>query len=86
MALAPKQRKQPIPPQPTPFPSRQGAAAAAAAALRVDILRGRVAAGARLEIDEIAARHGLSRTRVRDALKQLEAEGRCRCCPIAASR
>lgn len=54
------------------LPSRQEAVAAT---LRLDILRGRVAAGARLDIDEIAARHGVSRTPVRDALKQLESEG-----------
>jgi DNA-binding GntR family transcriptional regulator len=46
-----------------------------AVTLRLDILRGRIAAGARLDIDEIAARHGVSRTPVRDALKQLEGEG-----------
>jgi DNA-binding GntR family transcriptional regulator len=55
-----------------PFPSRQEAVAAA---LRLDILRGQLGAGTRLDIDEIAARHGVSRTPVRDALKQLEAEG-----------
>ncbi|MFH5948814.1 GntR family transcriptional regulator [Roseomonas xinghualingensis] len=31
--------------------------------------------GSRLDIDEIAAAHGVSRTPVRDALKQLESEG-----------
>jgi DNA-binding GntR family transcriptional regulator len=56
----------------TAFPSRQEAVADA---LRLDILRGRLGAGTRLDIDEIAARHGVSRTPVRDALKQLEAEG-----------
>lgn len=54
------------------FPSRQEAVAAS---LRLDILRGRLAAGARLDIDVIATAHGVSRTPVRDALKQLEAEG-----------
>jgi DNA-binding GntR family transcriptional regulator len=77
MTAAPPQRKQTaaIPPS---FPSRQEAVAAT---LRADILRGRVAAGARLDIDEIAARHGVSRTPVRDALKQLEAEGLVRVLP-----
>lgn len=55
-----------------PFPSRQEAVAGT---LRLDILRGRLGAGTRLDIDEIAAAHGVSRTPVRDALKQLEAEG-----------
>ena len=64
-------RKRPAEAAPS-FPSRQEAVAAA---LRLDILRGRIAAGARLDIDEIAARHGVSRTPVRDAMKQLEAEG-----------
>lgn len=54
------------------YPSRQEAVAAA---LRLDILQGRIPAGARLDIDEIANRHGVSRTPVRDALKQLEGEG-----------
>jgi DNA-binding GntR family transcriptional regulator len=63
----------PVPaPAGTPFPSRQEAVADA---LRLDILRGRLGAGTRLDIDEIAARHGVSRTPVRDALKRLEAEG-----------
>ncbi|MFN7001068.1 MAG: GntR family transcriptional regulator, partial [Elioraea tepidiphila] len=72
------QRKRPSSPEPvpatatTPFPSRQEAVAEA---LRLDILRGRLGGGARLDIDEIAARHGVSRTPVRDALKQLESEG-----------
>jgi DNA-binding GntR family transcriptional regulator len=66
-----KRSSEPVAPA-TPFPSRQEAVAAA---LRLDILRGRIAAGARLDIDEIAARHGVSRTPVRDAMKQLEAEG-----------
>lgn len=57
---------------PVPFPSRQETVAAA---LRLDILRGRLGAATRLDIDEIAASHGVSRTPVRDALKQLEAEG-----------
>ncbi|MGK7865022.1 GntR family transcriptional regulator [Falsiroseomonas sp. E2-1-a4] len=57
---------------PAVYPSRQEAVAAA---LRLDILRGRIPAGARLDIDEIANRHGVSRTPVRDALKQLEGEG-----------
>jgi DNA-binding GntR family transcriptional regulator len=72
MTPAPRQRKQAAAAQPIVFPSRQETVAAA---LRLDILRGRVTAGARLDIDEIAARHGVSRTPVRDALKQLEAEG-----------
>jgi DNA-binding GntR family transcriptional regulator len=54
------------------YPSRQEAVAAA---LRLDILQGRIPAGARLDIDEIANRHHVSRTPVRDALKQLEGEG-----------
>jgi DNA-binding GntR family transcriptional regulator len=54
------------------FPSRQEAVAAA---LRLDILQGRIPPGIRLDIDEIAIRHGVSRTPVRDALKQLEGEG-----------
>jgi DNA-binding GntR family transcriptional regulator len=66
-----KRSSEPVAPA-NPFPSRQEAVAAA---LRLDILRGRIAAGARLDIDEIAARHGVSRTPVRDAMKQLEAEG-----------
>lgn len=75
---APQRKRPSPPPEPapaasvTPFPSRQEAVADA---LRVDILRGRLGAGTRLDIDEIAARHGVSRTPVRDALKQLEAEG-----------
>lgn len=64
---------EPAPPAPAvPFPSRQETVAGT---LRLDILRGRLAAGTRLDIDEIAAAHGVSRTPVRDALKQLEAEG-----------
>ncbi|MBP0495000.1 GntR family transcriptional regulator [Pararoseomonas indoligenes] len=54
------------------FPSRQDVIAAA---LRERILRGELAGGSRLDIDEIAAAHGVSRTPVRDALKQLETEG-----------
>jgi DNA-binding GntR family transcriptional regulator len=75
-------RKSAIPPAPAKpatlspahqaFPSRQEAVAAA---LRLDILQGRIPPGARLDIDEIAIRHGVSRTPVRDALKQLEGEG-----------
>jgi DNA-binding GntR family transcriptional regulator len=72
MALALRQRKQPSAARPIALPSRQETVAAA---LRLDILRGRVTAGARLDIDEIAARHGVSRTPVRDALKQLDGEG-----------
>lgn len=63
---------EPVPAAATPFPSRQEAVADA---LRLDILRGRLGAGTRLDIDDIAARHGVSRTPVRDALKQLESEG-----------
>lgn len=72
MASAPTVRKRVPTAQALAIPSRQEAVAAT---LRFDILRGQVAAGARLDIDEIAARHGVSRTPVRDALKQLEAEG-----------
>ncbi|HEY8611815.1 MAG TPA: GntR family transcriptional regulator [Roseomonas sp.] len=54
------------------FPSRQDLIAAA---LRSRILHGDLTGGARLDIDEIAAIHGVSRTPVRDALKQLETEG-----------
>ncbi|MBR0650099.1 GntR family transcriptional regulator [Roseomonas terrae] len=43
--------------------------------LRDRILRGELGAGSRLDIDEIATAHGVSRTPVRDALKQLEGEG-----------
>jgi DNA-binding GntR family transcriptional regulator len=76
MAVSPQQRK--ATPFAGGFPSRQEAVAAA---LRAGILRGRVAAGARLDIEEIAAQHGVSRTPVRDALKQLEAEGLVRVLP-----
>jgi DNA-binding GntR family transcriptional regulator len=75
---APQRKRPSPPPEPaaaaavTAFPSRQEAVAEA---LRLDILRGRLGAGVRLDIDEIAARHGVSRTPVRDALKQLETEG-----------
>ncbi|WP_372620362.1 GntR family transcriptional regulator [Falsiroseomonas sp.] len=72
MTLDPRQRKRASAAQPIVFPSRQETVAAA---LRLDILRGRASAGSRLDIDEIAARHGVSRTPVRDALKQLEGEG-----------
>lgn len=54
------------------FPSRQDLVASL---LRDQILRSELAAGSRLDIDEIAAAHGVSRTPVRDALKQLETEG-----------
>lgn len=54
------------------FPSRQDLVARV---LRDRILRGELGAGSRLDIDEIAAAHGVSRTPVRDALKQLEGEG-----------
>jgi DNA-binding GntR family transcriptional regulator len=60
------------------FPSRQDVIAAA---MRDRILRGDLGAGARLDIDEIAAAHGVSRTPVRDALKQLETEGLVRVFP-----
>jgi DNA-binding GntR family transcriptional regulator len=69
-----------------PFPRRSGTAADGVSAfpsrqdivakvLRDRILRGELGAGSRLDIDEIAAAHGVSRTPVRDALKQLEGEG-----------
>jgi DNA-binding GntR family transcriptional regulator len=56
----------------SPFPSRQDLVAKV---LRDRILRGELGAGSRLDIDAIAAAHGVSRTPVRDALKQLEGEG-----------
>ena len=65
-------------PAPAAFPSRQDVIAAA---LRDRILRGALGAGARLDLDGIAAAHGVSRTPVRDALKQLETEGLVRVFP-----
>lgn len=71
--MAPSSTKSIVPTPAHPiYPSRQEAVAAA---LRLDILQGRIPAGARLDIDEIANRHRVSRTPVRDALKQLEGEG-----------
>lgn len=46
-----------------------------AAQLRADILVGRLAPGARLRQDAIAADYGVSHIPVREALRQLEAEG-----------
>src|SRR6266568_2291265 len=43
--------------------------------LRGHILSGELAPGQRLNLDEIAEQSGVSRMPVRDALKQLEAEG-----------
>lgn len=78
MSLVPTSRKTSRSTQRITLPSRQEAVAAT---LRGGILRGRITAGARLDIDEIAARHGVSRTPVRDALKQLETEGLVRVLP-----
>lgn len=67
-------RKGPLrrsPASPT-FPSRQDVVASI---LRDRIMSGELAGGRRLDIHEIAAAHGVSRTPVRDALKQLEGEG-----------
>jgi DNA-binding GntR family transcriptional regulator len=44
-------------------------------ALRAEIIEGRVAAGDRLKEDVLAARFGMSRVPVREALQQLESEG-----------
>jgi DNA-binding GntR family transcriptional regulator len=43
--------------------------------IRAAIVDGRLAAGAKLDQNEIAAKLGVSRMPVREALKQLEAEG-----------
>ena len=45
------------------------------ARIRADILEGRCAAGAHLKEEELAARAGVSRTSVRDALRRLAGEG-----------
>jgi DNA-binding GntR family transcriptional regulator len=44
-------------------------------ALRDEILHGRMAPGARIRQEEIAARLGVSRVPVREALRILEADG-----------
>lgn len=51
------------------------ASSAVHVALRSDILDGRLAGGAPLRQDEIAARFGVSKIPVREALRQLEIEG-----------
>ena len=43
--------------------------------LRDDILEGRIAAGSRLKVNEIAARYGSSTNPAREALQGLEGEG-----------
>ncbi len=43
--------------------------------LRADILAGRIAPGARLKIQDLATRYGLSHMPVREALQQLQGEG-----------
>jgi DNA-binding GntR family transcriptional regulator len=43
--------------------------------LRVQIVSGALEPGARINLDTIASRHGVSRMPVRDAMKQLESEG-----------
>jgi DNA-binding GntR family transcriptional regulator len=48
---------------------------AVAGALRESIVSGDLPAGSRLDLDEIASRVGVSRMPVREAIKQLEAEG-----------
>jgi len=82
-------RKPPSARRPAPTKTLAGAASihyprrqdVIAAALRARILRGELGGGSRLDIDEIAAAHGVSRTPVRDALKQLETEGLVRVFP-----
>src|SRR5689334_14594236 len=46
-----------------------------AEAVRANILLGNIPPGTRLNLDTIAAEHGVSRMPVRDALQQLETEG-----------
>jgi len=53
-------------------------------ALADDIVRGLIAPGAGLDETELARRFGVSRTPVREAIRQLAASGLARCAPIAA--
>jgi DNA-binding GntR family transcriptional regulator len=62
----------PLPPQPL---QRRSSVELAAAALRERIVRGDYAEGAPLRQDALAAELGVSRIPVREALRQLEAEG-----------
>ncbi|CAG0971429.1 HTH-type transcriptional repressor RspR [Burkholderiales bacterium] len=57
------------------LPGRRGAAGAACAWLRREILAGRMRPGQTLSENEIAARLGVSRTPVREAIIRLESEG-----------
>lgn len=62
------------------------AAARVRDALRIRITSGDLVAGARLREEEIAARHGVSRTPVREALRHLAAEGLVRILPHAGAQ
>lgn len=62
------------------------AAARVRDALRTRITSGDLAAGARLREEEIAARHHVSRTPVREALRHLAAEGLVRVLPHAGAQ
>lgn len=62
----------------TPLPSRTEAVAAG---LRAAIVGGRLRAGQKLNLDELARQFGVSRMPVRDALKLLESEGLVRIYP-----
>lgn len=55
--------------------SRKTAYAALTELLRDEIVSGRVPAGARLTVDEIASRYGVSHMPVRQALQRLQGEG-----------
>ena len=60
----------------TPRPiERETVASATARALRDMILSGEIAEGEQLRQDALAAAHGVSRIPLREALRQLEAEG-----------
>src|SRR5947209_7160169 len=56
------------------------------AALQSAIITGELPPGARLRDQELATRLGVSRTPVREALQQLEAEGLVATAPRAATR
>ena len=60
---------------PSPNPTLVIANESIADSLRADILRGNLKSGQALKQDEIAAKFGISKIPVREALIQLKAEG-----------